>query len=502
MYCCCIFCLPEREADMAPPEGSLALRRRSGWEAADSGVLLWRDNAAWFLIFFALPFWVCAFVLRMLPGRAENVSLVLLWWFKPLFDRLVLHVIAARFFAGASGGHLCRGLGRNVLRGLFGDLLWRRFSPLRAAMLPVRMLEHLPFRKIGERRRALQKGGLGFCWLLTLWGMALQTVLLCGELLFVLVMQEMIQPGSGFSLDVFSRYFTNNTSLLFFSLWCFNYMLVESLYVCMGFGVYLNSRFEAEGWDIEILLRSFAEKAKKRALPSVALALLIAAGLSAPVQTFAESGEFNNTDIPLETLDTVLASPEFGGEREGWGIRWKNPGEPRKTDFDLAPWVETVRQAFALALRLFLFALAAAFIVFLVFQAIKWRETKRFPKDHWLATSAGAAKEEDPAALLEKARVFFNAGETRAAWAWCIAALIRAWPRYRGVFFPPHATEYECAEIAGKSAPAQNGAEDTARRFSESVRHWVNFAYGGRMPPEGSFEAAAALCEHLGVPHG
>jgi hypothetical protein len=42
-------------------------------------------------------------------------------------------------------------------------------------------------------------------------------------------------------------------------------MLVETLYVCMGFSLYINSRIEVEGWDIEITFRSFAEKLRKKA---------------------------------------------------------------------------------------------------------------------------------------------------------------------------------------------------------------------------------------------
>lgn len=487
---------------MAPLEGSLALRRRSGWEAADAGILLWRDNAARFLISFALPFWICACGLRLLPGQAQHFSLLLLWWLKPLFDRLVLHSIAARFFSGDSARRFSLKLGRNLLRGLAGDLLWRRFSPLRAAMLPVRVLEQVPFRRIGGRRRSLEKGGIGFCRLVTVWGMALQSALLGGELLCVLLIREMIQPSSGFSLDTFMRYFTDNTSILFFSLWCFNYILVESLYVCMGFGVYLNSRFEAEGWDIEILLRGLAEKARKRARTAAALVFLAVLGIAAPVQTFAETGESGAAAVPLETLDTVLASPDFGGERESWGIRWKNPREPREIDFGIAPWVQTIRQAFALALRIFLGILAAAFGIFLVFQARKWRGTKPFSQTRRPAASAAVAEAADPAVLLAQARHFFNSGEQRAAWAWCIAALIRAWSRYRGQEFPPSATEFEWVELTGKSIAAHNGAEDEQRRFTSAVRHWVLCAYGGRIPPEGSFEAAAALCEHLGTNHG
>jgi hypothetical protein len=108
------------------------LRRMDSREAADAGILLWRKNFIDFILFFAVPFWICAFTLRLLPGKAQYLSWLILWWLKPLFARPVLHIISVRFFeSGAGINRLVRGMGKTLLRGLPGDILWRRFSPLR-----------------------------------------------------------------------------------------------------------------------------------------------------------------------------------------------------------------------------------------------------------------------------------------------------------------------------------------------------------------------------------
>ena len=139
-------------------------------EAADAGLLLWRENFVNFILFFAIPFWLCAFFTRLLPGKILYFSYLILWWLKPLFDRIILHVISVRFFeSGASLRRLCRGLGKSLWRGLLGDLLWRRFSPLRSAMMPVRMLEFAgnqrkKNRLIPERKKNLKKGGIDYCF--------------------------------------------------------------------------------------------------------------------------------------------------------------------------------------------------------------------------------------------------------------------------------------------------------------------------------------------------
>ncbi|MDR2952397.1 MAG: hypothetical protein LBU82_04060 [Treponema sp.] len=256
-------------------EGSASFLIRSGIdyrEAADAGLLLWRDNFIFFLPFFALPFWVCAFALRLLPGKSWYLAWFALWLLKPLFDRPLLHVISIRFFeSGAIVKRLRKGLGKTVITGLAGDLLWRRFSPLRSAMLPVRVLEAAAKSEkktssartsaIAERREALKKGGLGYCFFLTAWGILLEAVLLAGEILFFITMAELMKKGfvSSYALSM------QDAEIYLFTAWCFNYMLVETLYVCMGFSLYANSRAAVEGWDLEIAFRALAEKRKEKA---------------------------------------------------------------------------------------------------------------------------------------------------------------------------------------------------------------------------------------------
>ncbi|MDR3173030.1 MAG: hypothetical protein LBU19_02160 [Treponema sp.] len=260
--------------------GILALRKRSVWEASDAGLLLWKRNLGYFIPFFAIPFWICAFVLRLSPGldlwgysssfgglfwdlsgRLPLVwSWVILWWLSPLFDRLILHVAAKRFFEPqASLSGLFRGLGGSLGRGLAGDLLWRRLSPWRAAMLPLRLLEERSRknrRRIRERKRSLSQGGLHFCIFLTFWCFTLQWILLAGEAFFVFMISRLFSDPQ---FSSFSDFFLGK-GLFYYTGWCVNFLVVESVYVCMGFGLYLNSRVEVEGWDIELLFRNFAAR--------------------------------------------------------------------------------------------------------------------------------------------------------------------------------------------------------------------------------------------------
>jgi hypothetical protein len=240
-------------------QGALALRQRSGWEAADAGVLLWRKNFFRFLPFAALPLvlFVPAFVL--LPAWLRIWGCVVLWWLKPLFDHLILGVISVRFFEpGARTKRLLRGVGRTLGKGLAGDLLWRRLSPWRSARMPVRLLEGLKGKKARERLRDLEGRGLNFGILLTFFSLVLEYLLLGGELLFCAMTLELVMPGFVSSFIEFSG---GLRAFIFFA-YGINYLLVESLYVCMGFGLYINSRIEREGWDLQLLFQGLVPRQK------------------------------------------------------------------------------------------------------------------------------------------------------------------------------------------------------------------------------------------------
>jgi hypothetical protein len=238
------------------PAGTLTLRRKSVWEGADAGLLLWGPNIPALFLFFGLPLCAAAGAVWFAPDTPYTY--IMLWWLKPLFDRLILHVIGVRFFEPRKTlPGLLAGLHRSLGRGLPGDLLWRRFSPRRSAFMPIRVLEGLKGARFTRRKRALGKGGLGFGLIITLVCFALEAVLLIGEVMCFFMLAKMARPDY---FDTLSRRFfegldaAGSAGIIFGAYTC-NFFLIESLYVCMGFALYLNSRIEVEGWDIELLFR-------------------------------------------------------------------------------------------------------------------------------------------------------------------------------------------------------------------------------------------------------
>jgi hypothetical protein len=497
------------------------MRRRSLWEAADSGILLWRKNFFYFIPPFALPLWAAACALRLLPDNLPVLSYLILWWLKPLFDRPLLHVVSRCFFEapGQSPGVLYKGLAASLFPFLPGDLLWRRFSPRRGVTMPIRILEGLKGEEYRRRKAFLAPGGLGFCGILTFLGLLLELVLFSGETSFFLMIANFIRPG--FLRGLYGA--LQKIELLFFIIYCFNYLLTESLYVCMGFGLYVNCRVETEGWDIQILFRRFAEgggkagdrgpgrrdrgsregeERRRRVLGSsgmLLLPLLLWGGVfrgafaeEAPREGDAAEFFMQDRGAPLELLDEILASPDFGGEREGWGIRLKERGEETAAPgMDFSSLFGGLKRFFAIFLRTLAVLLVLSLLVFAVLMYIRRRKKAAFPGEGGNSFSLAAPLQGDPEGFFLRARALQGEGLFRESWANLFSGVIAAFSLRRGLDLPQGATEYGCLALVRSAFPEEQPG------FEGLIRRWIGLAYGGILPGEGAFEEALAYGEAL-----
>jgi hypothetical protein len=302
----------------------------------------------------------------------------------------------------------------------------------------------------------------------------------------------------------------------------------------MGFSLYINSRVELEGWDLELLFRGFRQNRREnspgpRAAGGVILAVCLLAALS-PAALAQETPappdpelSWTGEEAPLETLRGILASPEFGGERESWGIRFRNREKPEDRPFNLAPWFPAIQRIFALVLRalLVLGFLALGIFCALYLYRLRGAGNERDKRGKTISLPGEESKTMED--LLREARDLHRAGRSRDAWARCFAASLAAWSWRRQLSFPAGATEYRClalvrglpartaqtartqVQTAAQAVPSQMGDPDLAARraFAELIANWVAFAYGGRIPPEGAFEGALAWIGDLcGSPPG
>jgi hypothetical protein len=482
-------------------QGDLAFRRRSGWEASDTGTLLWQRNIPALLSFYGVPLGIAAAAGFFLPEDSTVYFSVLLWWCKPFFDRFALHVVSVRFFEpNARFRRLFKGLGKSLWRGLIGDLLWRRFSLYRSARMPLRVLEGSKGAVLKRRLSLMNPRGLYFGFPIMLMCLALSTLLTYGELAFIYGIFELIQPG--FLGNIFdSPEFLGKFMLA--GSWV-NQIFIETLYVCMGFGIYINSRVETEGWDIELLFKRCTEKAPRSVSPAVkpsgsivpAVVCLALASLVLPQRTFAASPElFVPPPVSEESareLENVLSSEDFGNEKPSWKIRLKNEWESNNSgfdnvDFEWRDWeVPWMKEALGIAIRTVIIAAAA----FLVFRSALYfyRRRRLFLRRKSPDGGYGIQGEfEDPAALLEKAAALHAEGRIRDAWALCFRAFIASLSFRLGIVFSPETTEYEALALAG----SKNSD------FPRFVSRWIAVAYGGRKADKSEFDESIDACRRV-----
>ena len=124
---------------------AVVLRPRSAWEAMELGTALVRRNAAaiwkpWLAL--TLPAFALVNALGWIFNHA-GWALFVMWWLKPLFDRIVLHVLSRAVFGDVPGVRetLRAQLRWGLPRPMLDYLLWRRLSPVRSLYLPVDLLE-------------------------------------------------------------------------------------------------------------------------------------------------------------------------------------------------------------------------------------------------------------------------------------------------------------------------------------------------------------------------
>ena len=474
----------------------VALRRREGFEAIDLGFRLARATAgsvlkSWLglvvpvavLILFALrahPFW----------------TLFVLWWLRPVFGRVALHVQSRAVFDEPTGflGTL-RALPELARSGILTSLFLQRLSPARSFLLPVLQLEGLRGAARRERCVVLARRDLGasaallsaaahFNAALVLGGLLLAQMLLpeeitwdVWELFLPLVDEDVARPGW----------------VLLPGLYFVGVSLVEPLVVAGGFGLYLNRRVDLEGWDIDLAFRNLARRVSgagraSRAAGVAATLLLVIAPL-APLR--AEVCDPGSPASARPCIESVLADPDFGTVREEtrWSLRDFARAEPSSD-----PWLPSwLGDALAVVIEIALWA-GLAGLVAAVLVAVA-RRIERTPAEP--STSSGVTSlfglDLDPRSLpddlVAAARAAFARGAAVEALSLLYRGALVRLTEGDGLEIPQSATELECVRLARRAH-----SPDRTRVFDELTRLWLAARYADEPPSGDRFEA---LCRRF-----
>jgi len=318
---------------------SLRIRPRNPWEAIDLGVSMtrswWREvYAAWFML--TLPLFV---LINWLLQDYPSWALLLLWWLKPLYDRVLLLVYSRKVFGQpADLAAVWLALPDLLFRsGLLLHLTLYRLDPARSLRLPVWQLEGLRGRQRSQRYKVLARRAGGPAAWLTVVGVHLESFLQFAVFgliwLFIpeLVLESVWRQAWNLMSDSnwpYWAYLAQN------SIYYLGMSAIEPMYVAGGFGLYLNRRTQLEGWDLEITFRRMAQRLAD-ASSSAVTGLLLATALTLTLATTvlhsptaqAQTDTTAGQRLPPEQSETVitevLADKDFGGTRsiKSWTLR-------------------------------------------------------------------------------------------------------------------------------------------------------------------------------------
>ncbi|MFC3815349.1 DUF4129 domain-containing protein [Lysobacter sp. GCM10012299] len=499
---------------------TVALRPRTAWEAVELGTALTRRHAAaiwkpWLAL--TVP---VLLLVNALAWATDTLWLagVVMWWLKPVFDRIPLYVLSRAVFGDVPTPRQTLQAQRTWgLRWALPYLTWRRLGPVRSLYLPVDLLEGGRGREAAERRKTLGAPAYGVGSALTIVCVHFEIALLLGffaaTMLFV-PSEYLSQFGSSVwkVLQNSPAWLGLTNNLL---AWAAT-TLIEPFFIGGGLGLYLNRRTEIEAWDIELALRRLGARLATAGAP---LLLLLAFAFAAmPAVSHAQDGEsqaqaqtdgeyvvpgtpVGNRKITRVTPKQIFgrslvddaslrkavakayADPTVSPKRTvaTWKPRDSKKPEVKKRDNLQWPWLGSI---VALISEFGLWVVVGVLVIVLLVTAPRWlvwfRDgVAREEREAGGVRLSDLAEPEQPLPddVPSAVRRLWREGREREALALLYRASVEAMVARTDAVLVPGATEAECLRASRKLAYAED-----RDAFARAVRTWQFAAYAQRMP--------------------
>jgi hypothetical protein len=484
---------------------SAQLRPRGNWESVDLGFAMVRRHSgllisAWMLT--VVPLWLA--LLGLSHWMPLNYVLLIIWWLKPIYDRVPLFILSRTLFGAkprlrdvlkAWPGMMVRNfLGLAILRVPWLMVL-PRFAWARGLLLPVLDLEQQRGAGFRERQRVLldragnAAGGL-------VMGCALfEMITMRGLLALVIsIFSDPLNPGE---LYRYLKELTSRTAEMpAWMQWSMvaSYLVavtfVENLFVAGGFGLYLNCRTHLEGWDVEIAFRRLARRLGSQIAVLAAVGVL-ALGLGAGNATAAEAYPRER-----EAIERVMKSEDFHIEtREVPKKHFKEMESSRETHS--APGMAGLGE-------FFFWLIIAAGVVW-----IGWLIYKNWPLFSRRKSGPAApatprtvmgmeiTPDSLPADLLGAARALWQAGDVRGALSLLYRGSVAWLVNVARLAVRESDTEGDCLRLAG-TLPN----EAAVGYFGDLTEAWIVTAYASHALPGDRMERLLTTWPFFGIAEG
>ena len=470
---------------------AIGLRRRTPWEAMDLGLTMlqrWARRVYLPHLLFSIPLMAAAGAAGWWIERPW-VALLAIWWMKPAYDRVVLHVLSRAVFGELPTTRAVFRSAREWLGTGLVTALILRISTTRSFTLPVRQLEGQTGREGRERRAVLGRRVGSYATWLTLTCLLIEVFVLMTS--FGLITELFMPAKAGEGMDFFQIVFGSSDDssgfIGFDDVLAYGaaVLVLEPFYVAAGFGLYLNRRTLLEGWDIEVALRSIAARHAV-----VLLFTLFAFFAAVPMQGYAQEKD------PKKEIAEVLKAKEFGYYKDV--KRWQpRPKESKDADmswlrrlfgdwldwFD-GSWLRGIGYALATAGEVLMWLGAGALLAYAIWWAARMLPRLNAPKPEPYRPPAALfgmdlAPEKLPADVAAAAIALAREGKLREALGLLYRGALSELVHKRGVQLLSSHTEGEAVRLA------------RLPYFGVLVEVWLQCAYARRIPAATDVERLA-----------
>lgn len=480
---------------------SISVRPRNSWEAMDLGLRMvqmwWRELIpAWLII--SLPLFI---LFNIIFSDNPGWALILTWWFKPLYDRVLLLVYSRRVFGQQVNLYeVFAELPRLLTQtGLWLHLTIFRFDFTRSFRLPVWQLEGLGYRARTRRMSALSGRAGGNATWLTLICLHLEAFLqlsLVG-LLWMFTPEVIVKSiweyfWNLLAGDSFPYWFLLSANIVYY----LGVAIIEPFFVAAGFALYLNRRTLLEGWDIEMVFRRLANRIHSigRAQGKIAASLLLSGiMLVSAIPETIQAAE--NQAEPLASqrlaasesgriIKEVLEHKDFGGERnvEEWSLKKFEDSTEDKSNLDLE-WIGDIVRSLANLTEALLWVgviLLVLFLVSRIARAVNASSREAPPRSVPAVVSGLDIRPESlPDDVIAAARSLWQQGQYREALSLVYRATVSSLVHQHEVDLGEGATEGDVLQASQKKLHLE------ARNLLKQItRAWQTIAYAHRQPEE------------------